>query len=286
MADPNLEVRPDFASNAFCEVQEALMDTLHIDVAHAIDHLVTAWNADHNHRVEDWNAQRKAEALEADHLQREEREREDEARRLEEAEAERERKEAEKKKPKIYDFIADLPPPNTIAPRPSQYALQKISSYNFVELWYFSLEGCSEAARNHRSQADDTLGFSNSNNILSLHPVASVRASCNACADHDLSFSEFLQAKNSFLRHIKWLAWPAKPIDALAEFFWNVENHGIHANENSDLIALHYASHIRRQWHDELKYNSDNIFNISIINDNFMNTVAFKINSNLQAKAA
>ena len=104
------------------------MDALHIHVAHAIDCLVTTWDADHNHRVEDWNAQREAEALKADHLQHEEREREYEARRLEEAEAERERKEAEKKKPKINDFVTDLPPPNTIAPRPSQYALQKISS--------------------------------------------------------------------------------------------------------------------------------------------------------------
>ena len=227
MADPNLEIRPDFASNAFRKVWEALMDALHIDVAYAIDCLVTAWDVDHNHQVEDWNAQREAEALEADHLWREEQEREDEAHRLEEAEAERERKEAKKKKPKINDFIADLPPPNTIAPRPSQYALQKISSYDFVELWYFSLEGCSEAACNHKSQADDTLGFSNSNDILSLRPVASVRALHNARADHDLSFSEFLQAKNFFLHHIKQLAWPAKHIDALAEFFWNVENHGI-----------------------------------------------------------
>ena len=87
MADPNLEVCPDFTSNAFREVREALMDALHIDVAHAIDRLVAAWDADYNHWIEDWNAQCEAEALEADHLWHEEQEREDEARRLEEAEA-------------------------------------------------------------------------------------------------------------------------------------------------------------------------------------------------------
>ncbi|KAG8214776.1 hypothetical protein J3R82DRAFT_9911 [Butyriboletus roseoflavus] len=191
-----------------------------------------------------------------------------------------------RKSPKSVTSTSPCHPPSIIAPQPSQYAIQKISAFDFVELWYFSPEGCSEAACNHKSQADDMFGLSNTNEILTLHPVASVRVSRNARANYDLLFSEFLQAKNAFLYHIKQATWPDKHVNALAEFFWNLKNHSMHVNENGDLIALHYAFCIHRQWHDELKSNSGNTFNILIINDNLMNSIAFEMNSNIQAKVS
>jgi mannosyltransferase OCH1-like enzyme len=145
MADPNLEVRPDFASNAYRMVWEALMATFNEDVEQATDRLAVAWEDEHNQRVEAWNAEREADALEAERAQLELRQREEEHRRLEEAEVERERKDTEKKKPKINDFDEDRPPPSVMLPRPSQYAIQKLITFDFVELWYFSLEGCAEA---------------------------------------------------------------------------------------------------------------------------------------------
>ncbi|KAG6373139.1 hypothetical protein JVT61DRAFT_6748 [Boletus reticuloceps] len=196
MADPNLEVHPNFASNAFHEVRGAVMDVLHIDMAQATERLKMAWDANHAQQIEEWNAQLTADALDAEHLQHEQGERDDEARRLEEADAEKECKEVEKKKPRISDFNTTLAPPNTIVPRPSQYAIQKIISFDYVELWYFSPDGCSEAELTHRSQADDAFGISNLNNVLTLRPVAALKASRNARVDHDLSFGEFLQAKN------------------------------------------------------------------------------------------
>lgn len=135
---------------------------------------------------------------------------------------------------------------------PLQYVMQKITTFDFVEFWYFSPEGCSKAAKNHCSQADDTFGLTSTNNVLTLCPVALVRASCLTHADHDLSFAKFLQAKNSFLHHIKQALWPNKHVDALAKFFWNLKNHSIHTNKNGDLITLHYISYICHQWHDDL----------------------------------
>ena len=73
-------------------------------------------------------------------------------------------------------------------------------------------------------------------------------------------------------------------MNALTVFFWNLENHPIHDNENGDRIALLYASCIRRQWHDNLK-NGMGSFNISLINDTLMSTTAFEVNSSIQAAA-
>ena len=284
MADPSLEVRPDFESNAYRAVCEALMLVHNEEVATAIERLSTAWEDDHHARVEAWNLQREVEDQEAECIHQERRQREEEQRQLEEAEAEKERRDAEKKKPKINDFNENRPPPSIIVPRPSQYALQKILTFDFIELWYFSPEGCSEASQVNKSQADDTLGITNANDVLTLCPIASIRASRNACADHELAFGEFMQAKNSFLYHIKEAPWPPKHVDALAEFFWNLENHPMCVSENGDLIALHYASRIRRCWHDDLKNNTGSAFNISLISDTLMNNIAFKLNSNIQAK--
>ncbi|KAG6379028.1 hypothetical protein JVT61DRAFT_11454 [Boletus reticuloceps] len=70
----------------------------------------------------------------------------------------------------------------------------------------------------------------------------------------------------------------------LTKFCWNIESHPICNNEDGNLITLHYASHICHQWHNDLKNNSGDIFNISLINETLMNTIAFKINSSIQSK--
>lgn len=284
MADPNLEVHPNFASLAFCQVHEVLMDSLHIEVAQATQHLETAWDKDHHLCIDEWNAQCEAEAHEDACIQLEAQEREDEAHRLEEAEAKKEHCKAKKKKPKINDFDDDLPPPSSIIPRPSQYALQKLTTFDFVELWYFLPEGCLEASCNHRSQADNALRLSNSNDILTLCPVASIRALHNKRANHKLSFADFLQAKNSFLHHIKQADWPSRHINTLATFFWHLENHGVKINEHGDVTILHYTSRIHCHWHNELKRDAGGSFNISLINKNLLNSITFEINSNAQAK--
>ena len=192
MADPSLEVRPNFESNAYRVVREVLMLTHNEEVTTAIERLSTAWEDDHHVRVEAWNLQREVEDQEAECIHQERRQREEEQRQLEEAKAKKERRDAEKKKLKINDFNENRPPPSIIVPRPSQYALQKISTFDFIELWYCSPEGCSEASQVNKSQADDTLGITNANDVLTLHPVTSIRVSRNARTDHELAFSEFM----------------------------------------------------------------------------------------------
>lgn len=283
-SDPALEVCPGYDSNVHEPLRVALMHRFALTEEQAIVRLTDIWTADRTQRAEAWNRQR-VEQQQAEELAlREQREEEEEQRRLEEQEAEQERKDAEKKKPKINDFDSALASPSVIVPRPSQYAIQKLASFEFVEMWYFSPEGCAEAACNHRSQADDAFGLAASNDILTIRPVASVKASKNARPNYELTFSEFLQGKNSYLHHIKQSSWPDKHINALAEFFWNLENHPARSNPNGDAVALQYAARIRRQWHDDLKNNTGKAFNIAIINENLMNSMMFEVNASIQTK--
>ncbi|KAF9236388.1 hypothetical protein BU15DRAFT_50162 [Melanogaster broomeanus] len=186
-------------------------------------------------------------AAEEDRLDRER-----EAQRLLEVEVEKERLEVEKKKPKISNFDDDVEVGDVITPRPSQYVILKLKNFEFVELWYFSPEGF-----------DD---------ILTMRPVAALRQSRNVINDCDLPISDFFRVKNSFLVHIERASWPKKHINALAEFFWHLENHPICNCRHGDAhLMLLYAHRVRRLWHDDLKRGT--AFNISRINDNLMNTL-------------
>ncbi|KAI6147217.1 hypothetical protein BKA82DRAFT_50227, partial [Pisolithus tinctorius] len=250
MADPNLEQHPDFKSAAFREIQEAMMATLDLNLEQAIACLRTAWDDDHQHRVDE----QEAEGLE-DGCHN-----------------------AECKKPQMANFTVGCPPPSIIVNRPSQYATNKLASCDYVELWYFSPEGCNDTAKHARSNADDTFGISSTNDLLTLRPVASVKASQNACVDHNSTFGKFLQAQVSFLHHIRMVPWPEKHINALAMFFWNLKSHPQRSTTNGDAIVLNYASRVRHQWHNELKANNGHVFDISIINDTLMNSIAFEVN--------
>ncbi|KAF9220510.1 hypothetical protein BS17DRAFT_849161 [Gyrodon lividus] len=111
MANPNAEIRPDFTSGAFRAIREAVMAAENVDQDTAIEHLLTAWQEDHDRRVEEWNAQQQAEAQEAGRQENERQARREEAQMQAEGQIEIERREAERKKPKMNNFTSGLAPP-------------------------------------------------------------------------------------------------------------------------------------------------------------------------------
>ncbi|KAG2086725.1 hypothetical protein BD769DRAFT_1373499, partial [Suillus cothurnatus] len=159
-----------------------------------------------------------------------------------EAEAEKDHLETEKKKPKMNGFSAMVTIGDAIAPHPSQYTIQKLNSFEYIELWYFPPEGCKEAMKTLHPIADDTFSLAKLDNQLTIQPSSAFKASRSAIPDHELSFSMFLQAKNLFLMQANMAKWPQMHLDDLALFFWYLENHSICNNSKfSDLVILHYA---------------------------------------------
>ncbi|KIK78781.1 hypothetical protein PAXRUDRAFT_16686 [Paxillus rubicundulus Ve08.2h10] len=210
MADPSLEEVPNYANLEFDVIREGLRRRYHENDQQAMKRLVAAWQANRETRIVAWIAQKEADLRMAEEAE--------EAHRLlmEEEEA----KETEKKKPKMNTFTPGTLVADVFVHPPSPYALQKLSTYNFVELWYFSLAGRMDAAKfSNKSQADDTFGISRVDDHLTVHSIASVRASRSVLPDHELPFPEFLRAKNCFLEHARKADWPTENLDALAKFF-------------------------------------------------------------------
>lgn len=131
----------------------------------------------------------------------------------------------EKKKLTIGDFEEDAPPPNVITCCLWQYVLQKIATYEYVELWCFTKDRCFEATKQVHSQADNGFSLLSTNKVLTLCLAVSIKASKYAKADHKLTRTKILQVQTLYLQHLKKANWLEKHISALFKFFLNVKCH-------------------------------------------------------------
>lgn len=265
--DPDLEVRPDFTSVAFDPLCTALATAEGIDKAAVAARLADAWVVDNNTRKEAWAEQvreDKAGAAEARLAQEAEELRELEELRKEE---ETEKREKEKKKPKLKGFVANKPVGNVPDLRPSRYAIHKLDERDYVELYYFTDEGCSEAVRFDRTIAQDAFTFAKADDTLLLKPMASHKPSSKVIPDEDLTWRQMSMAKTCLLHHMSQAGWPEELVIALAEFYLNLEGHPMRRQVDGDTVLLHYQAQVRREWHEALRAtDDDDVFDISFIN--------------------
>ncbi|KAH7917947.1 hypothetical protein BV22DRAFT_1042090 [Leucogyrophana mollusca] len=281
MADPNFEVCPDFASAVYDNLRNTLAGATQQTQEQVIALLTDTWTEDHNQRIAAWDQQREAEAQAAAEANRVQRELDEQARLRQEQETENERREAKKKKPKINDFDENASISDVITLRPAQYALQKIAAFEFVEMWYFSPDGCADAARNTKTSAEEAFGLTKLDDHVALRPLASFRASRNVLDDHEIPFAQLLQAKNTYLVHLQKAGWPDKHVNSIATLYWNIENHPYRTRPHRERVLSLYASRARREWHDELKRNKG--FNIASINEMLLRTINDEVWDSIRA---
>ncbi|KAG2366476.1 hypothetical protein BDR07DRAFT_1449378 [Suillus spraguei] len=135
---------------------------------------------------------------------------------------------------------------DTLTPRPSQYAIHKLKSFEYIKLWYFSPDGCKTTADEAKTNADDTFGLTKVDNFVALKP------------------RQFDLAKNSYLLHINKLKWPEKHQWVLTMFFMNIVAHPSCSENFGEQALLLYAAHVHHDWHNTLVLN--NAFDISVFN--------------------
>jgi len=145
--DPHLKLLPDFNGPGYQALRDFIVEQIaNTTPEQAAEQLQAAYDADKITRVAAWDEQlrveQEAEALRNQQL----REEEDERRAAEERIAEVEKRELEKKKPKVNDFDEDRTTDSVIVPRPTPFALNKLKNFEYIELSYFTPEGCATAA--------------------------------------------------------------------------------------------------------------------------------------------
>ena len=88
----------------------------------------------------------------------------------------------------MNDFDNDKLVGDMIIATPSQYTLNKLSSFNWIELWYFSPDTCHEAAQQAFSTSDNIYSLAKANDTLGLWSISSAKASKNVVQDKDLNW--------------------------------------------------------------------------------------------------
>ena len=273
--DPTGQVCPDFAGKTYAAIQLAMTTGGQLTDADAAEWLITAWNQTHAREVEAWDLQVQTDVAEQEELQRLAQAEEERLKAEEERLKDEEQKELEKKRPKINDFDNDKMVGDFVLPRPSQFAIGKLKSFSFIELWYFTEEGCSEAQESSRTLPDDAYGITRVDDLVALKPVTAFKASKNVIPDADLSWRQMNIGKNTMLRHMELCSWPVKHVDSFARFYLHLELDPMRSRPNGERVLLAYQAKVRRQWHDDIARGQG--FNIAQINQRLLATVAEEV---------
>lgn len=182
----------------------------------------------------------------------------------------------------MNDFNENAMVGDFITPRPSAYALRRLADFEYIELWYFTQEGCANAMH-QRTQSEDTLGLTKVDGLVSFKPMSALKASKDAIQDSELSWRQMEIAKTTLIQHITKSGWIEKAITALAQFFMNLEVHPYRQRAYGELALISYQARVRRDWHDQLKLG--NGFNIAIINETLLQSIHREIMDKKQAES-
>ncbi|KAM6503922.1 hypothetical protein JOM56_000865 [Amanita muscaria] len=269
--DPNRAKTPDYTSEAFAPLR-ALLTTEDRTEEDAIRVLTDTWRDEINRKKLQW-----AQQLEEDRLAEEAQRREQEERQEppqgggqgEQPPEDQQPRPMQAAKPKLNALATGTTVSNIRMPRPSSYAIKRLEKYEYIDLWYFTEEGCEDALRFNQSTASDTYTLAKIDDTVSLRPINAAKASRNAISDEKLTWRQMSIAKTALLHHMTELGWDVAYVRALASFYVALESHPRRRQgTNGDRVLLLYQAEVRREWFQQLTQERiQTVFDISIINE-------------------
>jgi hypothetical protein len=253
-----------------------------LSLAKAAQQMKDACSHENQHKIIMWNDHLQQDQAEKDKQDRVAHDEEEAQQAQQEKEAEEMHKEANKKKPKLNAFDLKHSVEKWLKPRLASYTLNKLNNLEYVELDYFTTRGCKDAtANNNKSVSHDTLAFTQMGNTFALCPMAALRPSKHIRNDKDLSWEEMLDAKNIMLHFMaKSRLWPVLHALSIISFFLNLKAHLRKGQKNCKKALMLYQSCIQWEWFNALK--CDKGFNIELIQEEYLHTMAEEINNSIQ----
>jgi len=162
---------------------------------------------------------------------------------------------------KAWAFPRGVPIPSTDVPRPYDYARQKLVKGEWVELWYFTREGCFEAAK----------------------PTSTTTTSPNVLPDTALTCDQISFAGKILARIMKEERWPNTHIDAIVDFFCRLDNERINMGYDGGLALIEYQATVRKAWFDTL--GTDRAFDLAEFNIQRLQAIQTPLSMSLHRRA-
>ena len=156
---------------------------------------------------------------------------------------------------------------------PLQFTITKIQAMEYVDLWYFTTEGCKEASQAVPT-TPDTFGLLNTEAGLAFQPINAAKPSKKAIIDEHLGWEQIMTARHTFINMVRQAGWAPHLIQAWAEFYIKLE--GLKADGRNPRVLILYHATARRQWH-QVRRPGAKRFNLSLINTALLNTLENQI---------
>ena len=172
-----------------------------------------------------------------------------------------------RKKATYVDFDQDATIASQIPHYPSEYAVEKIQDIEYVELWYFTTEGCKEASKATPTVADEAFGLLNTKSGLALQPIKATKASPDAVVDEHLTWEQITTARHTLIATASRVGWDEKLTVSLAKLYIGLE--GLKAMGKNPRALILYHAVARKLWHEALR-GRGTPFNISCINNDLL----------------
>lgn len=171
------------------------------------------------------------------------------------------------KKKVFIDFDVKTMVSDRVPHNPGQYAVGRIADMEYVELWYFTTEGCKEASTAAPTTTDNTFSILSTASGLALQSTKATKASRNAINDEHLTWEQIMTARHTLIATASKVGWPQKHTLAHAQFYINLE--GLKAAGYNPRALILYHAVVRRQWHETMCGQGDP-FDLSNINEKLL----------------
>ncbi|KIJ59029.1 hypothetical protein HYDPIDRAFT_101523 [Hydnomerulius pinastri MD-312] len=268
LADPNLEICPDYASEIYDAVCTALVDD-HTTEQQAIQKLQAVWQAGNTAMKVQWQEQLNHEQEDWEEQARLAEERQVQLAQVEHDEEEAALKEERKKHKHKYTPIQDSGVPTETPVMPAAYALHRLQQSDYVKLWHFTNNGLDDALNTSLTTNDNAMVMSRLHDgAITWTPAANSRSSSTIIANQDLTFEEFCITCPQMITAMEQTNWTKERILMMATFWRNIQIHPFRSSRDplAPKALLVYQAEQRRLWHITAK-SPKGPYDLSMINE-------------------
>jgi len=293
MQDPRLNVMPDFNSEAFRAMRDALAAATQKTPEEVVQELQNAWTVDNNTRIAAWDQLQQEQQEQQQQPEQQPPEQQQQPPEQQQQQQQQQPRtpspervsESPKKRSKLRDFETGKQVRGTAAVgRPSRYALKKIADFEYIELYYFTTAACNEATQSDRTVSQDAFTLTKVDTTMALKPIGAYKASPKAVPDERLTWEEISIAKTKLLQYLREADWPEKHITALASFYIGLDSHSLREEEGGEEILIEYQAEVRREWMDTLTgIGTQDPFDIGEISERRMDRISARVTYRRQA---
>jgi len=251
--NPHEAVRPDFTSDQHADACRTLSDT-GVPENLAAAALLHLWTIDNEREKTEWDritAQEVREEEEARHLAAAAKEI-----LLQQDQAEKEAALAEERKKHKTKFIP-VPKAKALVNLiclPAKYVLKQMESGGYVELFYFTNQGISDAEEVATTPDDDTYVWKRQDDGTCSFVETSIAKKglkTDLLPDEKLSWEQFFEATPRLIKFMTSYQWPQDRIDMFCSFFLGIQSHpwrtSVHPFCKKALLV--YQAKQRHLWH-------------------------------------